>query len=152
MPMVFRDGRHTVPAQRRRHRILALLQDDPTRLWRPAEIAAHFGDVTLHAVYRQLSRWADSGLIHKIGPCLYAATTWTSTALQLRCTWDDGRIRVFGTMRDTTPSDGATLFSVRIGLYSRQWVVCASDTPIDTDYQNGGPVGLMSWAVSADRC
>ncbi|MFD5573999.1 hypothetical protein [Streptomyces cadmiisoli] len=57
----------------------ALLQDDPNRLWRPAEIAAHFGDVTLHTMYRQLSRWANTGLIHKLGPGLYAATTWTST-------------------------------------------------------------------------
>jgi hypothetical protein len=81
LPTVSRDDRHTVPAQRRRHRILALLQNDPTRLWTPVEIAAHFGDVTLHTMYRQLSRWADSGLIHKIGPGLYAATTWTSTAV-----------------------------------------------------------------------
>ncbi|MFJ7593324.1 hypothetical protein ACIQZO_39330 [Streptomyces sp. NPDC097617] len=81
-PMVSRDDRNTAPEHHRRHRILALLQDDPARLWRPAEIAAHFGDVTLHAMYRQLSRWADSGLIHKIGPGLYAATAWASTALQ----------------------------------------------------------------------
>lgn len=81
LPTVSRDDRHTAPAQRRRHRILALLQDDPTRLWRPAEIAAHFGDVTLHTMYRQLSRWASTGLIHKLGPGLYAATTWASTPL-----------------------------------------------------------------------
>ncbi|MYR62814.1 hypothetical protein GTY54_43635 [Streptomyces sp. SID625] len=61
--------------------MLALLQENPTRLWRPREIAAHFGDITLHAMYRQLSRWADDGLIHKIGPGLYAATAWTSTPL-----------------------------------------------------------------------
>ncbi|MFJ9034678.1 transposase [Streptomyces sp. NPDC102274] len=82
LPAVSRDDRHTVPAQRRRHHILALLQDDPTRLWRVAEVAARFGDIRLDTMYRQLSRWADSGLIHKIGPDLYAATTWTSTALQ----------------------------------------------------------------------
>ncbi|GLW55144.1 hypothetical protein Kpho01_31550 [Kitasatospora phosalacinea] len=81
LPPVSRDDRHTVPAQRRRHRVLALLQDGPTRLWRPAEIAAHFGDITLHTMYRQLSRWAGSGIIHKIGPGLYAATNWTSTPL-----------------------------------------------------------------------
>ncbi|WP_306191418.1 IS4 family transposase [Streptomyces sp. MK5] len=81
LPTVSRDDRYTAPAQRRRHRILALLQDDPTRLWRPAEIAAHFGDITLHTMYRQLSRWADTGLIHKLGPGLYAATAWTSTPL-----------------------------------------------------------------------
>ncbi|MFJ1652938.1 IS4 family transposase [Streptomyces sp. NPDC088337] len=81
LPTVSRDDRHTVPTQRRRHRILALLQDDPTRLWRPAEIAAHFGDITLHTMYRQLSRWAETGIIHKLGPGLYAATAWTSTPL-----------------------------------------------------------------------
>lgn len=81
LPRASRDDRHTIPAQRRRHRILALLQDDPARLWRPAEIAAHFGDVTLPTMYRQLSRWADTGLIHKLGPGLYAATAWTSTPL-----------------------------------------------------------------------
>lgn len=46
-PMASRDDRHTVSAQRRQHRMLALLQDEPTHLWRPAEIAARFGDVTL---------------------------------------------------------------------------------------------------------
>lgn len=82
LPTASRDDRHTVPAQRRRHRILTLLQGDPTRLWRVAEIAARFGDIRLDTMYRQLSRWADSGLIHKIGPGLYAATTWSPTTLQ----------------------------------------------------------------------
>ncbi|MBN0049161.1 IS4 family transposase [Streptomyces actuosus] len=81
LPPASRDDRCIVPAQRRRHRVLALLQDDPTRLWRPAEIAAYFGDITLHTMYRQLSRWANTGLIHKLGPSLYAATAWTSTPL-----------------------------------------------------------------------
>jgi hypothetical protein len=35
----------------------------------------------LHTMYRQLSRWAETGLIHKIGPGLYSATTWTATSL-----------------------------------------------------------------------
>ncbi|XVS68217.1 helix-turn-helix domain-containing protein [Actinosynnema sp. CA-299493] len=70
------------PAERRRHRILVLLQEDSTRLWRPRDIAVHFGDITLDTIYRQLSRWADSGLIHKIGPGLYATTTWSPTSLQ----------------------------------------------------------------------
>jgi hypothetical protein len=82
LPAVSRDDRNAAPSQRRRHRILALLQDNPTRLWRVAEIAARFGDIRLDTMYRQLSRWADSGLIHKIGPGLYAATTWTPTTLQ----------------------------------------------------------------------
>lgn len=79
LPTRFRDYRHTAPTQRRRRRILTLLQEDPTRLWRPRDIAAHFGGVTLHTMYRQLSRWAETGLVHKIGPGLYAATPWTST-------------------------------------------------------------------------
>ncbi|UQA91331.1 type IV toxin-antitoxin system AbiEi family antitoxin domain-containing protein [Streptomyces halobius] len=32
-------------------------------------------------MYRQLNRWAASGLIHKLGPGLYAATTWSPTPL-----------------------------------------------------------------------
>ncbi|MFF4542173.1 hypothetical protein [Streptomyces aureus] len=79
LPTASRDDHYIVPAQRRRHRVLALLQDDPTRLWRPSEIAAHFGDITLNTMYRQLSRWSDTGLIYKLGPGLYAATAWTST-------------------------------------------------------------------------
>ncbi|MGW1411032.1 hypothetical protein [Streptomyces sp. NPDC002403] len=82
LPAVSRDDRNAVPSRHRRHRILALLQDDPNRLWRVAEIAARFGDIRLDTMYRQLSRWADSGPIHKIGPGLYTATTWKPTALQ----------------------------------------------------------------------
>ncbi|MGW0962168.1 hypothetical protein ACWD4K_24830 [Streptomyces gelaticus] len=79
---VSRDDRNAVPSQRRRHRILALLQDDPNRLWRVAEIAARFGEIRLDTMYRQISRWADRGLTHEIGPGLYAATTWTPNSLQ----------------------------------------------------------------------
>ncbi|MFD9541444.1 hypothetical protein [Streptomyces sp. NPDC060022] len=75
LPATSRDDRHTAPTDRRRHRILALLEKDPTRLWRPRDIAAHFGDITMETMYRQLSRWAETGLIHKLGPGLYAATT-----------------------------------------------------------------------------
>jgi hypothetical protein len=82
LPTASRDDRNITPAERRRHRILVLLQKDSTRLWRPRDIATHFGDITLDTMYRQLSRWADSGLIHKIGPGLYAATTWSPTSLQ----------------------------------------------------------------------
>ncbi|MDL5199721.1 hypothetical protein [Streptomyces sp. ALI-76-A] len=74
LPTASRNDRHATPATRRRHRILALLQEDPTRLWQPREIAAHFGDITLETMYRQLNRWAVSRLIHKLGPGLYAAT------------------------------------------------------------------------------
>lgn len=81
LPTASRDDRHAAPAERRRHRILSLLHEDPTRLWRPRDIAAHFGDITLDTMYRQLNRWAADGLIHKIGPGLYTATTWSPTPL-----------------------------------------------------------------------
>ncbi|WP_216373117.1 IS4 family transposase [Streptomyces tailanensis] len=81
LPAVSRDDRHTAIAERRRHRILALLEKDPNRLWRPRDIAFHFGDITMETMYRQLSRWAETGLIHKLGPGLYAATAWTPTPL-----------------------------------------------------------------------
>ncbi|MGW6145491.1 IS4 family transposase [Streptomyces sp. NPDC055140] len=81
LPTASRDDRHATPAARRRHRILALLQEDPTRLWQPREIAAHFGDITLETMYRQLNRWAASRLIHKLGPGLYAATPWSPASL-----------------------------------------------------------------------
>lgn len=81
LPAISRDDRNTAPADRRRHRILGLLKEDPTRLWRPRDIASHFGDITMETMYRQLSRWAESGLIHKLGPGLYAATAWTPTSL-----------------------------------------------------------------------
>ncbi|MFJ8827506.1 transposase [Streptomyces sp. NPDC102467] len=79
LPAVSRDDRHTALAGRRRHRILALLEKDPDRLWRPRDIASHIGDITMETMYRQLSRWAETGLIHKLGPGLYAATAWTPT-------------------------------------------------------------------------
>jgi hypothetical protein len=69
-----------------------------------------------------------------------------------QCTWDDGRIRVFGTMHDTALTDGATLLTIQIGTYSRQWLICTSDTPVDTDYQPGGAVYLTHRPVSADNC
>ncbi|MFC5200556.1 transposase [Streptomyces kaempferi] len=81
LPAVSRDDRHTALTERRRHRILALLENDPNRLWRPRDIASHFGDITMETMYRQLSRWAETGLIHKLGPGLYAATAWTPTPL-----------------------------------------------------------------------
>jgi hypothetical protein len=81
LPTASRDDRHATSAARRRHRILALLQEDPTHLWQPREIAAHFGDITLESMYRQLNRWAASRLIHKLGPGLYAATPWSPAPL-----------------------------------------------------------------------
>ncbi|MFE1293085.1 IS4 family transposase [Streptomyces sp. NPDC058751] len=81
LPAVSRDDRHTALAERRRHRILGLLEEDPSRLWRPRDIAAHFGDITMETMYRQLSRWAETGLIHKLGPGLYTATPWSPAPL-----------------------------------------------------------------------
>ncbi|HWU10681.1 MAG TPA: hypothetical protein VN520_30710 [Streptomyces sp.] len=80
-PAVSRDDRHAALADRRRHRILALLEKDPDCLWRPRDIASHFGDITMETMYRQLSRRAETGLIRKLGPGLYAATAWTPTPL-----------------------------------------------------------------------
>ncbi|MBW8797466.1 MAG: helix-turn-helix domain-containing protein [Streptomyces sp.] len=80
-PTASRDDRHATPSARRRHRILALLQEDPTRLWQPRDIAAYFGDVTLETMYRQLNRWAAGGLIHILDPGPYAATAWSPASL-----------------------------------------------------------------------
>jgi hypothetical protein len=70
---VSRDDRLAAPADRRRQRVLSLLQEDPGRSWRPRDIARRLGDITLGTMYRQLSRWAESGLILKIGSGLYIA-------------------------------------------------------------------------------
>lgn len=63
-----------LPARRRRHRVLALFQANPAGLWRLREIAAPVGGITLRTMYRHFSRWADGGLIHKMGPGPYATT------------------------------------------------------------------------------
>ncbi|MEV0258788.1 hypothetical protein AB0H82_31570 [Streptomyces sp. NPDC050732] len=69
-----------------------------------------------------------------------------------QCTWDDGRIRIAGTLRDKTLSDGATLLNIRIGTYSRDWVICGGDTPVDTDYQPSGIVSVRWQTSSASNC
>jgi hypothetical protein len=81
LPTTSHNDSHVAPTGRRRHRILTLLTTDPTRLWRARDIAAHFGDITLNTMYRQLSRWAADGLIHKVGPGLYSATAWSPKPL-----------------------------------------------------------------------
>jgi len=81
LPAASRDDRNVSPGQRRRHRILDLLHEQPDRPWRPRDIAARFGDITMETMYRQLNRWAAGGLIHKIGPGLYTATQWSSNPL-----------------------------------------------------------------------
>ncbi|WP_147943274.1 transposase [Microbispora sp. CSR-4] len=73
-PAVSRDERPLVTADRRRQQqVLALPHQDPDRSWQARDIARHLGDVTLNTMYRQLSRWANSQLIHKIGPGIYTA-------------------------------------------------------------------------------
>ncbi|MFF2539430.1 hypothetical protein [Streptomyces cyaneofuscatus] len=87
------------------------------------------------------------------------AATCTATAVHTavtgtlkKCTESDGRVRVVGTLRDTTLSNGATVLTVRVGTYNRQWTICDSDKPIDTGYRPGGAVALSWGSVSADRC
>ncbi|MFD4456826.1 transposase [Nocardia sp. NPDC058480] len=81
LPTISRHDGRVAPQQRRRHRILDLLDTEPTRLWRARDIATHFGDITLNTMYRQLTRWADDGVIHKLGPGLYSATAWSAETL-----------------------------------------------------------------------
>jgi hypothetical protein len=81
LPTTSRNDSRLAPTGRRRHRILTLLTTEPARLWRARDIAAHFGDITLNTMYRQLTRWADDGLIHKLGPGLYSATAWSPETL-----------------------------------------------------------------------
>ncbi|MGW4426652.1 hypothetical protein [Streptosporangium sp. NPDC004631] len=73
LPAKSRDDRHTSTASRRSTQVLALLHTEPHRHWNARDIAHHLGDITLNTMYRQLSRWATTGLIHKIGQGLYAA-------------------------------------------------------------------------------
>ncbi|WP_329081441.1 hypothetical protein [Streptosporangium sp. NBC_01469] len=73
LPATSRDDRHTSVAEHRSTQVLALLHTEPDRHWNARDIALHLGDITLGTMYRQLSRWATTGLIHKIGPGLYTA-------------------------------------------------------------------------------
>ncbi|MFF5246090.1 transposase domain-containing protein [Streptosporangium sp. NPDC000095] len=75
LPTASRDDRHTTSNKRRHHRVLTLIHEHPDRLWHPRDIALHLGDITLNTMYRQLSRWAERGLIRKIGHGIYTATT-----------------------------------------------------------------------------
>jgi hypothetical protein len=81
LPAASRDDRLAALTDRRSKRVLALLQEDPDRSWRPRDIARHLGDITLGTMYRQLSRWAKSGLIFKISPGLYTAAPHSSAPL-----------------------------------------------------------------------
>jgi hypothetical protein len=74
LPAASRDERPMAAADRRRQQqVLALLRQNPNRPWKARDIAQHLGDVTLNTMYRQLSRWAASRLIHKIKPGVYTA-------------------------------------------------------------------------------
>ncbi|MGY3061646.1 hypothetical protein ACVWZD_005944 [Streptomyces sp. TE3672] len=72
LPVTSHDDRHTPPDDRRRQRVLTLLDTEPDRHWHPRELAHHLGDVTLGTMRRQLDRWASQGLIHKAGPATYS--------------------------------------------------------------------------------
>ncbi|WP_285705327.1 hypothetical protein [Microtetraspora sp. NBRC 16547] len=52
LPMASRDDRLTALTDRRRERVLTLLQEDPGRSWRPRDIACYLGDITLGTMYR----------------------------------------------------------------------------------------------------
>ncbi|MCX5078610.1 IS4 family transposase [Streptomyces sp. NBC_00513] len=73
LPTVSHDDRHIPPTDRRRQRVLDLLDADPDRHWHTRELARHLGDITLSTMYRQLDRWAAHGLIDKTGPAIYSS-------------------------------------------------------------------------------
>ena len=73
LPVTSHDDRHAPPDDRRRQRVLDLLDTEPDRHWHPRELARHLGDVTLGTMRRQLDRWASQGLIHKAGPATYTS-------------------------------------------------------------------------------
>ncbi|MFH9353864.1 hypothetical protein [Kitasatospora sp. NPDC017646] len=54
-------------------RVLTMLQQEPERHWQAREIAELLGDVTLVTTYRQLTRWAEKGLIKKVRRGRYTA-------------------------------------------------------------------------------
>ncbi|MGV9567915.1 hypothetical protein [Streptomyces sp. NPDC003480] len=63
-------------------RVLAILQEEPERLWRSREIAELLGDVTLVATYRQLARWTEKGMIKRARTGRYAAITQETAPLR----------------------------------------------------------------------
>ncbi|WSA79394.1 IS4 family transposase [Streptomyces sp. NBC_01799] len=73
LPAASHDDRHTPPDDRRRQRVLDVLDTDPDRHWHPRDLARHLGDVSLGTMRRQLDRWASNGLIHKAGPAAYTS-------------------------------------------------------------------------------
>lgn len=73
LPVTSHDDRHTPPDDRRRQRVLDLLNTEPDRPWHPRDLARHLGDITLGTMRRQLDRWASQGLIHKTGPATYTS-------------------------------------------------------------------------------
>lgn len=81
LPIASHDDRHTPPADRRRQRVLDLLRADPDRYWHTRDLARHLGDITLGTMHRQLSRWAQQGLIRKAGPATYTSQSNPSNPL-----------------------------------------------------------------------
>lgn len=73
LPATSHDDRHTLPEDRRRQRVLEVLEadPDPDHHWHPRDLARHLGDITLGTMRRQLDRWARHGLIRKAGPATY---------------------------------------------------------------------------------
>ena len=70
-PATSNDDRHTPPDDRRRQRVLDILEAEPDRPWHPRDLPRHLGDITLGTMRRQLDRWANQGFIHKAGPATY---------------------------------------------------------------------------------
>ncbi|WP_324792454.1 hypothetical protein SJX93_00185 [Streptomyces cyaneofuscatus] len=68
------------------------------------------------------------------------------------CPWDDGRSRVFGHLRDSTPANGNTRLRLQMGSYSNEWTICETDRPIDTDYQYGGALGTRVVSSTVITC
>ncbi|MFD6798799.1 hypothetical protein [Streptomyces cyaneofuscatus] len=68
------------------------------------------------------------------------------------CPWDDGRSRVFGHLRDSTPANGNTRLRLQMGSYSNEWTICETDRPIDTDYQYGGALGTKVVSSTTITC
>lgn len=73
LPAASHDDRHTPPEDRRRQRVLEVLDIEPNRHWHPRDLARRLGDVTLGTMRRQLDRWARHGHIRKTGPAAYTS-------------------------------------------------------------------------------
>ncbi|WP_373431719.1 transposase [Streptomyces achromogenes] len=84
LPATSHDDRHTPPDDRRKNRVLDLLDAEPDRHWHPRDLARHLGDVTLGTMRRQLDRWARQELINKTGPATYTSQDAPLPPAQMR--------------------------------------------------------------------